>query len=99
MDAVKKFIQFIYQPEMIARFVEQAGMTPPLKDVSVDPAKLNPLFAQSLKMDTEVAETPDFFLPPKVQPNFAAVSQEAFTPGTPAEKILDDLTALYQANK
>jgi len=98
-DAVKKFIQFIYKPEMIARFVEQAGMTPPLKDVPTDPAKLNPLFAQSLKMDTEVAKTPDFFLPAKVQPNFATVSQEAFTPGTTAKKILADLTALYEANK
>ena len=99
MDAVKKFIQFFYQPAMIARFVEQAGMTPPLKEVAVDPTKLNPLFAQSLTMKVEVAETPDFFLPAKVQPNFAAVSQLAFTPGSTAEKILADLTALYQANK
>jgi len=97
MDAVKKFIQFMYQPDMIARFVEQAGMTPPLKDVPVDPAKLNPLFSQSLTFGVEVAKTPDFFLPPKVQPNFATVSQEAFTPGTGVEKILTDLTALYQA--
>ncbi len=86
MDAVKKFIQFIYKPEMMARFVEQAGMTPPLKDVPVDAAKLNPLFVQSLTLPVEVAETPDFFLPPKVQPDFAKVSQEAFTPGTTADK-------------
>jgi len=98
-DAVQKFVQFMYKPEIIARFVEQAGMTPPLKDVPVDPAKLNPLFNQSLTFDVEVAKTPDFFLPPKVQPNFATVSQEAFTPGTTAEKILADLTALYQANQ
>ncbi len=99
MDAVKRFIQFIYQPAMIARFVEQAGMTPPLIDVPVDAAKLNPLFVQSLNMPAEVAETPDFFLPAKVQPDMARISQEAFTPGTPADKILADLTALYQANK
>ncbi len=99
LDAVKKFIQFFYQPEMIARFVEQAGMTPPIKDVPVDQTKLNPLFAQSLTMKVEVAETPDFFLPAKVQPNFATVSQEAFTPGVTADKILADLTALYAANK
>ncbi len=99
LDAVKRFIQFFYQPDMIARFVEQAGMTPPLKDVPVDQTKLNPLFAQSLTMKVEVAETPDFFLPPKVQPNFATVSQEAFTKGVSADKILADLTALYQANK
>src|SRR5689334_6729607 len=69
MDAVKKFIQFIYKPDMIARFVEQAGMTPPLKDVPVDQSKLNPLFVQSLSLNAEVAETPDLYLPSKVQAN------------------------------
>ena len=44
---------------MIARFVEQAGMTPPFKDVPVDESKLNPLFVQSLNLPAEVAMTPD----------------------------------------
>jgi multiple sugar transport system substrate-binding protein len=99
MDAVKRFVQFIYQPEMMARFVEQAGMTPPLKDVPVDQTKLNPLFVQSLTLPAEVAITPDLLLPPKVQPEMAKISQEAFTPGVSAEKILADLTALYKANQ
>jgi multiple sugar transport system substrate-binding protein len=99
IDAVKKFIQFIYQPAMIARFVEQAGMTPPLKDVPVDASKLNPLFVQSLTLPAEVAITPDLLLPTKVQTPLALISQEAFTPGNSADKILADLTALYAANK
>ena len=99
MDAVKRFVQFIYQPAMIARFVEQAGMTPPLKDVSVDASKLNPLFVQSLTLPAEVAETPDLYMPAKIQPDFSRISQEAFTKGTTAEKILADLTALYAAKK
>ncbi len=41
MDAVEKFVKFFYQPEMIARFVEQAGMTSPLKESVVDESKLN----------------------------------------------------------
>jgi multiple sugar transport system substrate-binding protein len=99
LDAVKAFIQFIYQPKMIARFVEQAGMTPPIKDVPIDQTKVNPLFAQSLTMKVEVAETPDFFLSAKIQPVLATISQEAFTMGNTADKILADLTALYAANK
>jgi multiple sugar transport system substrate-binding protein len=99
MDAVKKFVQFIYTPEMMARFVIQAGMTPPLKDVPVETAELNPLFAQTLNFKVEVAKIPDFWLPAKVQPNFATVSQEAFTMGVPADKILSDLTTLYETNK
>jgi len=99
MDAVKKFIQFLYQPEMIARFVEQAGMTPPLKDVPVDQSKLNPLFVQSLDLNAEVAETPDLYMPAKVQADFGRVTQEAFAPGTTADKIIADMTALYEAAK
>ncbi len=99
LDAVKKFIQFFYQPTIIERFVEQAGMTPPIKNVPVDQSKVNSLFAQSLTMNVEVAETPDFFLPAKVQPNLQNVTQEAFTMGVSADKILADLTALWAANK
>jgi multiple sugar transport system substrate-binding protein len=99
MDAVKRFIQFIYQPTMIARFVEQAGMIPPLKDVPVDQSKLNPLFVQALTMNAEVAESPDDFLPPAVGTDFGRVFTEALTPGTTAEKILADLTAAYAALK
>ena len=99
MDAVKRFVQFLFQPESIARFVEQAGMTPPLKDVPVDASKLNPLFAQSLNLPAEVAMQPDLMMPGDLRPDYLRITQEAFSPGTTAEKILADLTALYQANK
>jgi len=99
IEAVKKFVQFLFQPEMIARFVEQAGMTPPLKDVPVDATKLNPLFAQSLNMSAEVAIQPDLTMPGELRPDYLRITQEAFTPGTTAEKILADLTALYQTIK
>ena len=65
MDAVKKFIQFFYKPEMIARFVEQAGMTPPMKDVPVDQAKLNPLFVQSLTLPVKSPRRRTFSCRPK----------------------------------
>jgi multiple sugar transport system substrate-binding protein len=99
LDAVQKFIQFFYQPQIIARFVEQAGMTPPLKDVPFDQSKLNPLFVQSLNLPAEVAIQPDLLFPDKVQNDLAKISQEAFTPGTSADKILADMTALWIADK
>jgi multiple sugar transport system substrate-binding protein len=99
IEAVKKFIQFIYQPSMMARLVEQAGMTPPLIDVPVDASMLNSLFVQSLNMPAEVAMTPDDYRPPAVGTDFSRISQEAFAPGTTAEKILADLTAAYEAIK
>lgn len=99
LDAVKAFVQFIYQPQMMARFVEVAGMTPPLKDVPVDNSKLNPLFVQSLSFQVEPVESPDLFLPEKIFSTLATVSQEAFTMGNSADKIIADLNALYAANK
>lgn len=101
LDAVKKFIQFLYMPKNIALFVEQAGMTPPLKDVPVDASKLNPLFVQSLTMPVEVAMTPDDFFPPKVQAEIGsgALSSTFFTAGTTADKIISDLNDLYASYK
>jgi multiple sugar transport system substrate-binding protein len=99
IDAVERFVKFFYQPEMIARFVEQAGMTPPIKDVPVDASKLNPLFAQSLKLDADVVAISDSYMPGAVKTDFARITQEAFTKGTSAEKLLADLQAAYDAIK
>jgi len=99
IEPIQRFIQFIYQPEMIARFVEQAGMTPPLKDVPVDESALNPLFVQSLAFDLDIVPTQDLIVPPKVAPEFERITKEAYIPGTPAEQILADLTAAYEANE
>jgi len=99
IDAVEKFIKFIFQPEMIARFVEQAGMNPSTNDVTVDQSKLNTLFAQTLNMNAEVVAISDPYMPGAVRTDFARITQEAFTPGTTADKILADLTAAYAALK
>ena len=99
IDAVEKFIKFIFQPEMIARFVEQAGMNPSIKNVNVDQSKLNALFAQTLELNADVVMISDAYMPGAVKTDFARITQEAFTPGTTAEKILADLTAAYEAIK
>jgi multiple sugar transport system substrate-binding protein len=99
LDAIRRFVEFIYQPEMIARFVEQAGMTPPLKEVPVDEAALNSLFVQSLDMPVDVVMTQDLVVPPAVAPEFERITKLAFVPGTTAEQILEELTAAYQANQ
>jgi multiple sugar transport system substrate-binding protein len=99
MDAVEKFVKFMFQPEMIARFVEQAGMNPSITGVTVDESKLNPLFAQTLDMDAEVVAISDAYMPGAVKTDFLRITQEAFTNGTTAEQLLADLTAAYQAIK
>jgi multiple sugar transport system substrate-binding protein len=100
IDAVKRFIQFMYQPDVIARFVP-AGMAPPLKSVDIDKSTLPPLVAAALDLPA-TADAPmilDAVVPPAVGTDIDRITQEAFAPGTTAEKILADLTAAYAAIK
>ena len=98
LDAVEKFIKFFFQSKMIARFVEQAGMTSPLKDTPVDEAKLNELFVQSIKISgtVENVEVPDVYVPPVIFEDFLKVANEAFLPGVTAEKIISSLDTVYK---
>jgi multiple sugar transport system substrate-binding protein len=101
IDAVKKFIQFFYQPDIIARFVYAAGMTPPIKDITIDQSKLSPLVAQAFNLTSigDTPATPDTWAPPAVGTDYARIQQEAFAPGTTADKILADLKTAYAAAK
>jgi multiple sugar transport system substrate-binding protein len=100
IDAVKRFIQFLYQPDIIARFVK-VGMAPPLKTVTIDKSTLPPLVAQALDLPS-IGDTPtilDTITPAAVGTDMGRITQEAFASGTTAEKILADLTAAYAAIK
>jgi ABC-type glycerol-3-phosphate transport system substrate-binding protein len=98
LDAVEKFIKFFYQPEMIARFVEQAGMTPPLKDVPVDESTLDPLFLQSLQWgdSIELVEVIDLYIPTTLWEPLTKITKEAYLLDTPADKIVSDLDAAWE---
>ena len=74
-------------------------MNPSIKTVDVDQSKLNSLFAQTLDLNAEVVTISDGYMPGAVKTDFARITQEAFTPGAAAEKILADLTAAYEAIK
>lgn len=96
MAEIEQFIKFVFQEEMVARFVEQTGMTPPM-DLEVDEAKLNPLFAQALKLDpttTRLQQT-DAYWPTDKFASIDKVCSSVFIPGTTAEEILEQLDAVY----
>lgn len=97
MDVIEKFVKFIYQPQMIARFVEQAGMVPPLADVPVDESKLNPLFVQSLSLSKTTSFPPlgELATPPAVAGAFNRAGSDAFVPGTSAADILNAMDEAF----
>lgn len=97
MDAVEKFIKFFYQPEMIARLVEQAAMPSPLKETPVDESKLDPLFAQSLTLSG--VDVPLFWeldLPAQQKDPVVNVLKEGFLPGTTADYLITSLDEVYK---
>jgi multiple sugar transport system substrate-binding protein len=100
MDAVEKFVKFFYQPEVMATFVEQAGMTSPLKETPVDTSKLNPLFVQSTSKpftdDVEVALIHKVYVPLTANDNLLRVANEAWVPGTSAATILANMDACFK---
>jgi multiple sugar transport system substrate-binding protein len=98
MDAVEEFVKFFYQPEMIARFVEQAGMTSPLKETPVDESKLNPLFAQSVRWgdSLESVEVMDLYIPSKAWEDLWKVTKKAYLPGVTAEEIVADFDLAWE---
>lgn len=100
MDAVEKFVKFFFQPEMIARFVEQAGMVSPYKTTPVDESKLNPLFVQSLNWGDSVnyVDVVDPYIPVTAWEDLTNVTKESYIPGTTVEKIIADLIAAWQRN-
>ena len=97
MDAAQKFIKFFYQPKIMARFVEQAAITSPLKETPVDESKLDPLFVESNEIlgDVEVALIHKVYIPPAVNENLLRVANETFLPGTTAETILAHMDEVY----
>ena len=97
LEAIEQFVTFLYQPEMIARFVEQAAMQPPIMNVSVDESKLSPLFVQSIALDVEYVPTLGGIVPAQIfgPSGEFSVCSLAYVPGTTAEDILSAYNALY----
>jgi len=98
LDAVEKFIKFFFQPEMIDRFVETAGMTSPLKKTEVDESKLNPLYVQTLNWGDSVnyVDAVDSYIPVTAWEDLTNITKEAFIPGTTVQQILDALDAAWK---
>jgi len=95
LDAVESFVEYLFRPSVIAQFVEDSAMVPSIADVPVDESALNPLFNESLQLDTEVAQLPDNYMPASVYDARFAALQIAFDPSASAQDILTALSDLY----
>lgn len=98
IDAVEKFMQFMYQPEIFAPFIG-AGYLPPLEEVEFNAKRVGPMYTEVLQGDyrerVELAVLADTFVPPDVLSATERVTSLAFTPGTSTEEIIEGLDAAY----
>jgi multiple sugar transport system substrate-binding protein len=98
MDAVERFIKFLFKGETIAKFVERSGMTSPLKSTPVNEANVSKFIASSGKYveNVEVVKLTDNNVP---QDQFEALyraTADAYIPGTTVDTIAEELEAIYR---
>lgn len=97
LDVVQNFIEYLYQPENIARFVEDAGMVPPI-NVEVNEDVLNPLFVRSLSLPetTTYVFLAELAIPGPVDASWQAFAGDIYIPDSlTAEEILAELDEIY----
>jgi multiple sugar transport system substrate-binding protein len=97
MDAVHKFVEFMYRPETAALFVEQ-GLITAVEDVPVEAGALSPLLVSAMTdLDARVdyVVLPDVYIPTAVLTATERVTSLAYTRGTSADDIVAGLVAAY----
>ncbi|GAA2231147.1 extracellular solute-binding protein [Herbiconiux moechotypicola] len=99
IDAVQKFITYMYSPEVAAQFVDQAQILTVI-DVPADQlgTEVSPLLAQlTSELPTEVAYAlqPDRYVPGDITEQQIRQTALAFAPGTSADSICAGLDSIY----
>jgi multiple sugar transport system substrate-binding protein len=100
IDAVEKFMKFMYEPETFAPFIEEGGYLPPFADADFDVNKVHPLLREVLEgkyeEKVELAVLPDTFVPPDTLSETERATSLAYSPGTSTDEIIDALEAAYK---
>lgn len=100
IDAVEKFIKFMYQPETFAPFIEEGGYLPPFEGADFDVEKVHPLLREVIEGEyqesVELAVLADTFVPPDTLSATERATSLAFSPGTSTDEIIEALEAAYQ---
>lgn len=97
LDAVRKFIEFMYKPETVNQFIEQTDMTPALK-VEHGPEAVSPLLDQATtQLDERVDYVllPDLYVPGDVLAELQRATSLAFTDGQSVDQICSALQGAY----
>lgn len=97
IDAVEKFLRFMYRPDTVSRFIEESGRDMALKSdaLSTD----FPLVAAAQRLGDDVSQVllPDVYVPPTATQPLITATSTSFTPGTSAAQVRTALEAAYRS--
>ncbi|WP_320775643.1 ABC transporter substrate-binding protein [Streptomyces sp. CRN 30] len=97
IDAVEKFLRFMYRPDTVSRFIRESGRDMALRSdtVSTD----FPLVAAAQRLGSDVSQVllPDVYVPPTATQPLTTATSTSFTRGTSAAKVRAALEAAYRS--
>ncbi|MGX5682760.1 ABC transporter substrate-binding protein [Schumannella luteola] len=99
IDLIRQFIEYLYSPEVAARYVNEAQVITALEtDPALLDSDINPLLAQitsELPATVEYAVHPDKYIPGTLTEQFIRQTALAFQPGTTADAACAALDSVY----
>jgi multiple sugar transport system substrate-binding protein len=96
IDSVKKFITFMYQPEVMARYTNEAGMISPLIETPIDESKVPPIFVQALTLDVQIVMPPNRCAGALMGNPWYEITPSFYVPGTTTDQIIAAMDKLYE---
>ncbi|MEU1800340.1 ABC transporter substrate-binding protein [Streptomyces sp. NPDC019937] len=96
IEAVRKFVRFMYRPDTVARFIEESGRDMALRTGTVSTGF--PLVAAAQRLGGRVSQAllPDVYVPPAATQPLITATSTSFTRGTGAAKVRAALEAAYR---
>ncbi|MFJ2261769.1 ABC transporter substrate-binding protein [Streptomyces sp. NPDC087844] len=97
IDAVEKFLRFMYRPDTVSRFIKESGRDMALRSSTVSTDF--PLVAAAQRLGDDVSQVllPDVYVPPAATQPLITATSTSFTRGTGAAKVRAALEAAYRS--
>ncbi|MFH8468384.1 ABC transporter substrate-binding protein [Streptomyces sp. NPDC017991] len=97
IDAVEKFLRFMYRADTVSRFIKESGRDMALRSSTVSTDF--PLVAAAQRLGDDVSQIllPDVYVPPAATQPLITATSTSFTRGTGAAKVRAALEAAYRS--
>jgi multiple sugar transport system substrate-binding protein len=98
MDAVRRFIQYLFSPEVIKEFVVKTAMASPINSIEIAPGELSPFMQSTVDYvgGATIIDITDNYVPQKSFDALYKASALAFIPGTTPEEIAAEFDKVYE---